>query len=40
MIPLVGHVNELKLVRDQLEPIAKKIIEGVRGRASSTSSAR
>ena len=24
MIPLVGHINELKLVRDQLEPIAQK----------------
>jgi pyruvate,orthophosphate dikinase len=27
MIPLVGHVNELKLVRDMLEPIAKQVME-------------
>ena len=32
MIPLVGHVNELKLVRDQLESVAEEIQEakGVR----------
>jgi pyruvate,orthophosphate dikinase len=27
MIPLVGHVNELKVVRDRLEPVAKKVME-------------
>jgi pyruvate,orthophosphate dikinase len=27
MIPLVGHVNELKVVREQLEAIAKKVME-------------
>lgn len=27
MIPLVGHVNELKIVREQLEKIAKEIME-------------
>lgn len=27
MIPLVGHVNELKVVRDQLEAVAKKVME-------------
>jgi pyruvate, orthophosphate dikinase len=27
MIPLVGHVNELSLVRDQIEPIAQEIIK-------------
>jgi pyruvate,orthophosphate dikinase len=27
MIPLVGHVNELKLVREQLEAVAKKVME-------------
>ncbi|MCS7065302.1 MAG: PEP-utilizing enzyme, partial [Fimbriimonadales bacterium] len=32
MIPLVGHVNELKIVRDNLERIAKEVMahEGVR----------
>ena len=32
MIPLTGHYNELKIVRDMLEPIAKKVMEekGVR----------
>jgi len=27
MIPLVGHVNELKVVREQLEAVAKKVME-------------
>jgi len=27
MIPLVGHVNELKLVSDQLKPIAQQMID-------------
>jgi pyruvate,orthophosphate dikinase len=27
MIPLVGHVNELKTVREQLESVAKKVME-------------
>lgn len=27
MIPLVGHVNELKFVRDRLEATAKKVVE-------------
>jgi pyruvate,orthophosphate dikinase len=27
MIPLVGHVNELKAVREQLEAVAKKVME-------------
>lgn len=27
MIPLVGHVNELKVVRDQLEAVAKDVME-------------
>ncbi len=27
MIPLVGHVNELKLIRDQLESVAKSVME-------------
>lgn len=27
MIPLVGHVNELKLVREQLEKVAKQVME-------------
>jgi pyruvate,orthophosphate dikinase len=27
MIPLVGHINELKLVRDQIEPIVQQIIK-------------
>lgn len=27
MIPLVGHVNELKVVREQLETVAKKVME-------------
>ncbi|MGB9681520.1 MAG: pyruvate, phosphate dikinase [bacterium] len=27
MIPLVGHVNELKTVREQLENVAKKVME-------------
>jgi pyruvate,orthophosphate dikinase len=27
MIPLVGHVNELKFVRDRLEAVAKKVVE-------------
>ncbi|MCX7796509.1 MAG: pyruvate, phosphate dikinase [bacterium] len=27
MIPLVGHVNELKVVREQLEDVAKKVME-------------
>jgi len=27
MIPLVGHVNELKVVRERLEPVAKKVME-------------
>jgi pyruvate,orthophosphate dikinase len=27
MIPLVGHINELKLVRDQLEPIAQQVMK-------------
>jgi pyruvate,orthophosphate dikinase len=27
MIPLVGHFNELKIVREQLEPVAKEVME-------------
>ena len=27
MIPLVGHINELRLVRDQLEPIAQEVMK-------------
>jgi pyruvate,orthophosphate dikinase len=27
MIPLVGHVNELKVMREQLEPVAKQVME-------------
>jgi len=27
MIPLVGHVNELKLVREQLESVAQQVME-------------
>ncbi len=27
MIPLVGHINELKLVRDTLEPVVQKVIK-------------
>ena len=27
MIPLVGHVNELKFVRDKLEPVATQVME-------------
>ncbi|HEX9017399.1 MAG TPA: putative PEP-binding protein, partial [Chloroflexota bacterium] len=27
MIPLVGHINELKLVRDELEPIVQNVIK-------------
>jgi len=27
MIPLVGHVNELKFVRDRLEPVAKQVMQ-------------
>jgi len=27
MIPLVGHINELKVTRDYLEPVAKKVQE-------------
>jgi len=27
MIPLVGHINELKRQRDQLEPVAKQVME-------------
>jgi len=27
MIPLIGHVNELKTVRDQLESVAQKVME-------------
>jgi len=27
MIPLVGHVNELKIVREQLEKVAKEVME-------------
>ena len=27
MIPLVGHVNELKTVQTQLEAVAKKVVE-------------
>ena len=26
MIPLIGHVNELKVVRDKLEPVAKEVL--------------
>ena len=27
MIPLVGHVNELKIVQNELEAEAKKVVE-------------
>jgi len=27
MIPLISHVNELKLTRDRLEPVAKKVMD-------------
>ena len=40
MIPLVGHVNELKRVREQLEGIAKEVEKEAGSEHARTSSAR
>ena len=40
MIPLVGHVNELKATREILEAEAERIVEDDRRHRSPTSSAR